>query len=880
MRPKYLEFVGLNSFQEEAKIDFDTLFTGGLFGVFGKTGAGKSTILDAISYALYGKINRNSSSGDKREINEFINKNCKKMIVRYTFEIQEKTERVQYRVERSRSTSNSTDAVLYRNNLAIAEKQDAVSKKIEEILGLTYTEFNKCIILPQGEFTQFIKQDNKERLELICKLFDLNKYMKLEREVSESYRIILAQKNALEAKQSAYAEYTIEQEKNLQQNIKTQQKEQKKLQTELESYGRELQSLQEEYNNHKKREALLLESKMLPSAEELADMREWLEHIGDVKRVLKEYDALCQEEEKEKEISLKLKENTVNVARTNSVLTELLQNEKEMDFTEQKLVLNTEKAILENIKELQIEIVDLERNTKELEQFKSAREQEYQTIHTKILQLKERIENGNKYLNAMPAAGDYLTEHLGGALLQKEFLENYQYFSKQKKRLEQYNDGSILYQKVGDELAKQIDKYNKKVVQTQENIAADSVIAEYKRRQEDFKKYEKKLEALKIEFANDEKEKSKIENDIQNLQSNIAEKREQINIKTKQRNAKLCGKTIEEQSIVLQKHMDEIVRQERLLQKEIEEKRKQLHTLQAAVQVGETEQKNSVEKIKHLKNSVNALLSSLKYDRIEELHTYAHKYANDKEIHTLLEKVNTNRTLLENLPITHFTKEKEERFLELNSLLQNLQEKKDSLNSSLGANYAHLQNLQKQLQEKKNIADALKNIQEEYQLTESLHTCLQKYKFVHFIANNYLKNICQEANGTLLQLTNNRYYLEYKDAKTGFLIIDNFADGEKRKIHTLSGGESFLVSLSLALALSNTIYQHSLNPIEFFFLDEGFGTLDCELVDTVLDALTQLKKNNFIIGLISHVEELKARIPYQLIVYRDGIKGSKVEIKT
>ncbi len=128
-------------------------------------------------------------------------------------------------------------------------------------------------------------------------------------------------------------------------------------------------------------------------------------------------------------------------------------------------------------------------------------------------------------------------------------------------------------------------------------------------------------------------------------------------------------------------------------------------------------------------------------------------------------------------------------------------------------------------------------------------------------------------------MTNNRYYLEYKDAKTGFLIIDNFADGEKRKIHTLSGGESFLVSLSLALALSNTIYQHSLNPIEFFFLDEGFGTLDCELVDTVLDALTQLKKNNFIIGLISHVEELKARIPYQLIVYRDGIKGSKVEIK-
>ena len=364
MRPKYLEFVGLNSFQEEAKIDFDILFSGGLFGVFGKTGAGKSTILDAISYALYGKINRNSSSGDKREINEFINKNCKKMIVRYTFEMQEKTGRVEYRVERSRSKSNSTDAVLYRNNLAIAEKQDAVSKKIEEILGLTYTEFNKCIILPQGEFTQFIKQDNKERLDLICKLFDLNKYMKLEKQVSESFHAIKSDKENLESKQSAYEEYTIEQEKLLQKNIKGQKKEQEALKVELEKCTKEFDSLQTEYTNHIKREELLQESKTLPSQQELAEMREWLDNILDVKRVLKEYDSLCQEEEKEKEISLNLKENALSIEQANTILNELLKKEKEEDYTEQKIALNAEKAMLTSLKDLQVEIESVEKSIK------------------------------------------------------------------------------------------------------------------------------------------------------------------------------------------------------------------------------------------------------------------------------------------------------------------------------------------------------------------------------------------------------------------------------------------------------------------------------------------------------------------------------------
>ena len=98
-----------------------------------------------------------------------------------------------------------------------------------------------------------------------------------------------------------------------------------------------------------------------------------------------------------------------------------------------------------------------------------------------------------------------------------------------------------------------------------------------------------------------------------------------------------------------------------------------------------------------------------------------------------------------------------------------------------------------------------------------------------------------------------------------FKVGDNLDGGNFRAVKTLSGGETFLVSLSLALSLSSAICMKSMRPIEFFFLDEGFGTLDGKLVDTVMDVLGRLSKD-FSIGLISHVEELKHRIENKILV--------------
>jgi exonuclease SbcC len=100
-------------------------------------------------------------------------------------------------------------------------------------------------------------------------------------------------------------------------------------------------------------------------------------------------------------------------------------------------------------------------------------------------------------------------------------------------------------------------------------------------------------------------------------------------------------------------------------------------------------------------------------------------------------------------------------------------------------------------------------------------------------------------------------------------------------VTSLSGGETFLTSLSLALALSEQIQLKGQSPLEFFFLDEGFGTLDYDLLDTVIDSLERLSKKERVIGLISHVPELRSRISRRLIVEPPTIQGegSKVTIE-
>lgn len=147
----------------------------------------------------------------------------------------------------------------------------------------------------------------------------------------------------------------------------------------------------------------------------------------------------------------------------------------------------------------------------------------------------------------------------------------------------------------------------------------------------------------------------------------------------------------------------------------------------------------------------------------------------------------------------------------------------------------------------------------------ALQSALRGNGFVQYLARAQMTRVAGEASERLSALTRGRYALVLTEDGS-FLMQDNHNGGVRRPVSTLSGGETFLTSLALALALSAQIQLRGQHPLEFFFLDEGFGTLDPDLLDTVITALEKLNLARLSVGLISHVPELRQRMQRRLIV--------------
>mgnify|MGYP001160568693 CR=1 FL=1 len=162
-----------------------------------------------------------------------------------------------------------------------------------------------------------------------------------------------------------------------------------------------------------------------------------------------------------------------------------------------------------------------------------------------------------------------------------------------------------------------------------------------------------------------------------------------------------------------------------------------------------------------------------------------------------------------------------------------------------------------------------------------LQSVLKANAFVEFIAEEQLLQVSRAASKRLGQLTRQRYALEV-DSGGGFVIRDEANGGMRRPVSTLSGGETFLASLALSLALSEQIQLRGRYPLEFFFLDEGFGTLDPELLETVVTALERLHLDRLTVGVISHVAELRARLPRRLVVTpaEPAGRGSRISLES
>ncbi len=213
---------------------------------------------------------------------------------------------------------------------------------------------------------------------------------------------------------------------------------------------------------------------------------------------------------------------------------------------------------------------------------------------------------------------------------------------------------------------------------------------------------------------------------------------------------------------------------------------------------------------------------------------------------------------------------KQQEFEESEKLINRLRETLATLKHDL-------ERIEREYKEKKELLVEKEKLESR---KENISTLTQLFKasgFVNYVSSIYLNNLCAIANERFHRLTKNQLSLQIND-KNEFEIIDYLNDGRSRSVKTLSGGQNFQVSLSLALALAENVQSLTNSEKNFFFIDEGFGTQDAESVNIVFETLNNLQKGNRIVGIISHVEELQERIPKSLFIRKDLEEGSLIEV--
>ncbi|HPE77721.1 MAG TPA: SbcC/MukB-like Walker B domain-containing protein, partial [Draconibacterium sp.] len=202
-------------------------------------------------------------------------------------------------------------------------------------------------------------------------------------------------------------------------------------------------------------------------------------------------------------------------------------------------------------------------------------------------------------------------------------------------------------------------------------------------------------------------------------------------------------------------------------------------------------------------------------------------------------------------------------------------ELQNTKNQEKGKTEEWLKKLKKDMENQAVLKQQLEKIELRGQNINTLKSLFKASGFVNYISSVYLQNLCNAANDRFFKLTRQKLSLEIT-ADNNFQVRDFLNGGKVRNVKTLSGGQTFQAALSLALALADNIQKITESNQNFFFLDEGFGSLDKESLSVVFDTLKSLRKENRIVGVISHVEEMQQEIDVHLRIENNDDSGSLI----
>jgi len=877
MKPLKLEFEGINSFSEHTIVDFEALTRNGIFGIFGDTGSGKSTILDCINFALYGNVERS------KIITDFINYRSESAKVKFVFNILNEGRRKTYTVERSikKDKYATHKAALYeRDNgeeVCIADKASTVEKKVVEILGVEAEDFRKCIALPQGEFAQFVKSAPRERLALIERLFSLSKYGEILKEKLNARQAETegAYQN-LSGRLLSYEDVT---EDALNQayvgvnSKKTLLSDREKALKELTEKCEKLKAL-----NEKRQELEVTEQKITKMESERAEIEE-------LKKGLSALPACREAVRIDGEINAKLEDIRGAIEKINDFEAQINENSRDIEVLEKQLKDGNFDGLITDCVKLQalynshgastdkLAALSLRLNEKRVEYRK--KEEEKLRLEEEKRRTEAELERAEKELNNCSGndIDKIVNVQFKGAVLKQEYAYNLDYFATLKGNLKVFKEDSPLYNYVGGEVDAKIKEYSERV-RAVKDFSLENVNEQLEKLQLLDKEREAKQKTVNLYNDKLQKLNAAIEiktNELASLKKEGADVKAQADELSAELK-KIFGENCNDFNAVIRyndEKLNSLKRQKEDLSAKVEKAKSRKTELSLLLERAKTTKSAWEEEVAKLRQKLDEIVKKSGRENVESCGILAAQFENKPDAERIINEFDANLSLL---------KSKAEELKKTDGILSVTPEEYEAaereksnisggvttLTGEIAVLERECENLKKRLEEKREILKEFSKIEKERNLLARLKETTKNNKFMEFIANEYLYDISRLASSTLLKLKDGRYFLTYKD--NNFYVGDNFDCGNLRGVNTLSGGETFLVSLSLALALSQTICAKSMKNIEFFFLDEGFGTLDSSLVDTVMNALEKLKSSDFTIGVISHVEELKHRIDSKITV--------------
>ena len=915
MRPLKLTISAFGPFADKIQIDMDKLGTKGIYLITGDTGAGKTTIFDALTYALYGE-----ASGSMREPRMMRSKYATPETpteVELVFEYSGKTYTVRRNPEYERpakkgggTTLQRAEAELIFDDGRVINKIKDVDAAVKEIMGIDCGQFLSVAMLAQGDFRKLITASTEKRKEIFRKIFNTSLYRsiqeKLKADLSETAKeyekltesirqyienvscgedsVFCNQVNKddfdkLSVDETIEIINKITEEDNLKFN---------ELKKSFEDNDAEILKITENLKNAEKQAELKKSEKLL--SENTALLKNLEQALTGAKKYEPEIAEINNKIAVEKNLLTQYDEAGRIASETEKTKNELILLKKKYDKLSAEYTETCEK------------IRACESNTETLADAETQHEVLKNSLDRSEAELSELDAEKNSilsYINTIDNWHKKQSEYLAAANMADELGKIHM----QKSRAFFDAQAGILAQKLesGKPCPVCGSKTHPHPAETPASAPSEKEVEAAKAKHEKQLKVSSQLstETASLKGKADEilnrlvaKDNALYANaDLALILPEIDKKYELIKSKISDTKVQLeitKNNILKKQKI--QAQLSELKKTEKLLSAEIassgssvsllegEAKEKEKALLSVRNKLRFQSKNEAAEYIKQLENQAA--------DLQERITSFQVKYDTCKED---VNKLQGNIAVLKNIL-------KNTDNIDCDAEKQRLSEKliiKNNLNNMQNSVWARLEQNRKLLQNIKSRAEQLDGIRRQYIMQSELSDTAngtvagkEKIMLETYVQMMYFDKILGRANARLMVMTEGQYELRRREEMTNLksqsgleLDVTDHYNGTVRNAETLSGGECFKAALSLALGLADEI-QASAGGIKLdtMFVDEGFGSLDENSLNLAISALDKITEGNRLVGIISHVPELKARIDKQIVVKKDKAGGSRAEL--